>query len=245
MPSEVPTNQKTKQEVTVFEFPMRFAGISMGTVNCYLVKTDTGHILIDTGFPSTRAELQKGLDDAGCRPGSLTLIIMTHGDQDHTGNGEYLREKYGAKIAMHRDEIPAVENGDDTLSRKRRSFLRRGFDRAVLGLLTLFINSGKFERFTPDFTIDEGFDFSEYGFDARALHIPGHSRGSIGVLTAAGDLFCGDLLWNRKRPSTHSIVDDRSELEASVERLEGMRIRTVYPGHGRPFTMESLAQPEE
>jgi len=239
------TTEATKQEVKVFAFPMRFAGIASVTVNCYLIRTSTGYILIDTGFPSTRADLQKDLDDAGCRPGSLKLIIMTHGDQDHTGNGAYLREKYGAKIAMHRDEIPVVEKGDDTLSRKRRPLLRRAFDRAVIVVLPLFVRSGEFERFAPDFTIDEGYDFSEYEFEAKALHLPGHSRGSIGVLTVGGDLFCGDLFWNRKRPSTHSIVDDRSELKASVERLRSMRIGTVYPGHGKPFRMESLTQPDK
>jgi glyoxylase-like metal-dependent hydrolase (beta-lactamase superfamily II) len=233
--------QTTEQEPTVFEFPMRFAGISMGTVNCYLVKTDIGYILIDTGFPSTRTDLEKKLEAAGCRPGLLKLVVMTHGDQDHTGNGAYLREKYGAKISMHRDETAVVEKGNDTLSRRRRSFPRRVFNRAALEVLSLFVNSGKFERFSPDFTVDEGYDFSEYGFDARVLHIPGHSRGSIGILTADGNLFCGDLLWNRKRPTTHSIVDDRSELMASVKRLKDMRIKMVYPGHGKPFTMDSLA----
>jgi glyoxylase-like metal-dependent hydrolase (beta-lactamase superfamily II) len=235
--------QTARQEPDVFEFPMRFAGINMGTVNCYLIKTDVGYVLIDTGFPSTRAALERKLEDAGCRPGTLKLIIITHGDQDHTGNGAYLREKYGAKIAMHSAETAVVENGDDTLSRRRRSFPRRVFEKALLEVLSLFANSGKFERFAPDFTVDEGYDFSEYGFHARVLHIPGHSRGSIGILTADGNLFCGDLLWNRKRPSTHSIVDDRSELSASVERLKGLTISMVYPGHGKPFTMDSLAQP--
>jgi hydroxyacylglutathione hydrolase len=221
---------------------MRLAGIKMGTVNCYLIKTGAGYILIDTGFRSSRADLEKELQDAGCRPGDLRLIVMTHGDQDHTGNGVYLREKYGARIAMYRDESGVVENGDDTMSRRKRSFFRRVFNRIVLELLSLFVMSGKFERFSPDFTIDEGYDFSEYGFDAKVLHIPGHSKGSIGILTADGDLFCGDLLWNRRKPSTHSIVDDQSELKASVERLKSMRINMVYPGHGKPFTMKSFTK---
>ena len=114
-----------RQEVRIFEFPMRFAGFEMGTVNCYLIKTYADHILIDTGFPSTRTDLERKLEDAGCRPGALKLIVMTHGDQDHTGNGAYLREKYGAKIAMHRDEIAVVEKGDDTLSRRRKSLPRQ------------------------------------------------------------------------------------------------------------------------
>jgi glyoxylase-like metal-dependent hydrolase (beta-lactamase superfamily II) len=228
------------QEIKSIEFPMRLAGIRMGTVNSYLIKTETGYILIDTGSPSRRADLEKELQNAGCRPGNLRLIVMTHGDQDHTGNGAYLREKYGAKIAMHRDESGVVENGDDTLSRRRRSLLRRVFSRFVLELLSVLGMSGKFERFSPDFTIDEGYDFSEYGFDAKVLHIPGHSKGSIGILTTDGDLFCGDLLWNRRRPGTHSIVDDQADLKASLERLKSMRINMVYPGHGKPFSMESV-----
>ena len=49
------------------------------------------------------------------------------------------------------------------------------------------------ERFNPDLEIDEGFDLSRHWLDGRILHIPGHLKGSIGVLTAKGDLFCGDI----------------------------------------------------
>jgi hydroxyacylglutathione hydrolase len=231
------------QEIKSIEFPMRMAGINVGAVNCYLIRTDAGYILIDTGFPNNRANLERELERAGCRPGNLSLIVMTHGDQDHTGNGAILRRRYGAKIAMHRNESGVVENGDDTLSRKRMSLLQRIFSKIVLKVLSLLVRSGRFERFRPDFTIDEGYDLSEYGLDAKALHLPGHSRGSIGILTAAGDLFCGDLLWNMRRPGTHSIVDDPVELKTSVEKLKNLRINTVYPGHGKPFPMESFTQP--
>ena len=40
---------------------------------------------------------------AGCKLGSLKLIVLTHGDFDHTGNAAYLRHKYAIKIAMHFD----------------------------------------------------------------------------------------------------------------------------------------------
>lgn len=230
------------QEIRIIEFPMRFAGFDIGTVNCYLIRTDAGYVLIDTGFPNNRAELEKELENAGCTPGNLKLIVMTHGDLDHTGNGAYLREKYGAKIAMHRDESAVVEHGDDTLSRRRRSFPRRTFDKIALKLLSVFARSGKFERFSPDFTMDDGYNLTEYGLDAKVLHIPGHSRGSIGILTTRGDLFCGDLLWNMRKPGTHSIVDDQGELETSVERLKKLKTSMVYPGHGKPFPLESLRQ---
>jgi len=57
--------------------------INFGGVNCYLVKTGDGFILIDTGVPSKRVDIEKELVRAGCKPGDLKLIVLTHGDFDH------------------------------------------------------------------------------------------------------------------------------------------------------------------
>ena len=48
------------------------------------------------------------LAGAGCQPGQLKLIVLTHGDVDHAGNAAYLREKYGAPIASHAAEMGVV-----------------------------------------------------------------------------------------------------------------------------------------
>jgi hypothetical protein len=50
----------------------------LGTVNCYLVETGTGSVLIDTGSSNRRAELEGELTSAGCKPGDLKLIVLTH-----------------------------------------------------------------------------------------------------------------------------------------------------------------------
>ena len=60
-------------------------------VNCYLIKADNHYFLIDTGMPNKRKVIEKELKSAGCRPGNLTLIILTHGDLDHAGNAAYFR----------------------------------------------------------------------------------------------------------------------------------------------------------
>jgi hypothetical protein len=85
---------------------------SIISVNCYLVRNAAGYFLIDSGLSKTRADLLKGLESAGCRPGDLKLILLTHGDLDHTGNSTCLRQKFGAKIAMHRGDLENVESGD-------------------------------------------------------------------------------------------------------------------------------------
>lgn len=206
-----------------------FGGI---TGNCYLVKTDTGFILIDTGRASKRTKLEKELESVGCKPGNLNLIVLTHGDFDHTGNCAYLREKFGTKIAMHYDDSGMVERGDMFWKRKTDNILAR----KIVNVLF------RIRKFKPDFTINEGYDLSEYGLDAKVLHLPGHSQGSIGILTAGGDLFCGDLFMNTDKPALSSIIDDPAEANTSVEKLKSLRINTVYPGHGKPFPMSSFTK---
>ena len=103
----------------------------LGSVNCYLIETDTGYILIDTGSSNKRTDLEKELESAGCQPGYLKLIVLTHGDFDHTGNAAYLRKKFGTTIAMHRSESEVVESGDMMLSRKGRHILTRIIFRIV------------------------------------------------------------------------------------------------------------------
>jgi len=71
--------------------PQEIRTIYFGWVNCYLIKSDTGYILIDTGFSTKRTDLEKKLESAGCQPGNLKLIVITHGDFDHIGNCTYLR----------------------------------------------------------------------------------------------------------------------------------------------------------
>lgn len=95
---------------------------NLGRVDCYLIETDTGHILIDTGGSNRRTDLEKELESAGCKPGNLKLIILTHGDFDHTGNAAYLRKEFGTKIAMHYDDSGMAERGDMFSNRKNPIF---------------------------------------------------------------------------------------------------------------------------
>jgi hydroxyacylglutathione hydrolase len=203
----------------------------LGSVNCYLIKTATGYILIDTGCRGRRTELEKELESAGCKPGNLQAIVLTHGDFDHSGNAAYLRRKFGARIVMHHNDSGMIVRGNMFWNRSKSNIL-------VKVIAPILFRFGKSERCEPDSYVEDGEDLSENGFDARVLHIPGHSKGSIGVLTSSADLFCGDLLENIEKPKLNSIMDDSTTANTSVEKLSKLGIRTVYPGHGKPFPMD-------
>jgi hydroxyacylglutathione hydrolase len=203
------------------------------SVNCYLVETDKGFILIDTGWAKTRAFLEANLDSAGCKPGNLKLIIATHGDFDHIGNCAYLRNKFGTKLAMGNEDRGMAERGDMFWNRKKGNV----FLRTLAGLLFTLAPE---DRFSPDVCLKDGDDLGKYGLDAKVISIPGHSAGSIGIHTATGDLFCGDLFQNTRSPALSSIMDDPAAAQKSSAKLDGLHTGTVYPGHGRPFHMELL-----
>lgn len=205
------------------------------SVNCYLLRAGDGFVLIDTGVAKKRAFIEQELGSAGCRPGNLNLIILTHGDFDHSGNAAYLRDKYDTKVAMHREDAGCVERGDMFWNRKQPNFIIKMLTRLVSRL-------DESDRFAPDVHLEDGMSLSEYGLDAEVISITGHSKGSIAILTGEGDLFCGDLLGNASEPRLWSLMDDLEAAGASIEKLKGLAVRTVYPGHGKPFSAEQLKQ---
>jgi glyoxylase-like metal-dependent hydrolase (beta-lactamase superfamily II) len=208
--------------------------LRMGIVNCYLLDTGESFFLIDSGGKNQRAFVEKELENAGCRPGSLKLILLTHGDFDHSSNAAYLRRNFGVPVAIHTEDALPVEQGDMFANRTAPVNL------LVRKLTPILFGIGQAERFTPDVLLNDGDDLACHGLAARVLHLPGHSKGSCGVLTSEGDLFCGDLFDNLKAPALTTLVDDPTALRASFERVKAMPIRRIYPGHGEPFTLDQL-----
>lgn len=212
-------------------------------VPCFLINTHDGFIMIDTGDSSDLQNLKKELDLAGIKPGNLKLILLTHGDFDHSGNAAFLQHNYGVKIAMHIDDSQMVLSGDMQINRKTKPDRISNFGKIIIFISSYLAKLAKFNTFIPDIYVEDGFDLSEYGFDAQVVHLPGHSKGSIGILTTSGDLFCGDLLMNMFKPDLHFTIDDLSSLNNSIEKLKGLKIKTVYPGHGKPFPMSKFINP--
>ncbi|ADY14248.1 MBL fold metallo-hydrolase [Sphaerochaeta globosa] len=212
--------------------------IDVGGVNCYLIEADDDFVLIDTGFSTKRMFLDEVLKKAINKPGEvpkkLKLVILTHGDSDHAGNCKFLKENYGAKIAMHFEDSKMVENGDMSWNRKSKpdkiSFTFR--------LVTLaFGKNSAFGTFKPDIYLQEGQNLSKFGLSAKVIHLPGHSKGSIGVLTNEGDLFCGDLIYNF---AGFKYIDNLEDFNKSIDKLKKLDINILYPGHGKPFSISNF-----
>jgi hydroxyacylglutathione hydrolase len=220
---------------------MQIKWINLGMVNCYLIKTDDAFVLVDTGIPVKRKSLENRLVESGCVPGKLNLVILTHGDIDHSGNCVYFRKKFGVKIGMHRLDSNMVENCDLRQERKVTSVLMK-LMQSVMSMTGIYKKMvSDFERFKPDIYLEDGQSLTDFGINGKIIHIPGHTDGSIAVLTEDGDAVTGDTLFNiGGRLSQAMIIGDQKKLDESYARLKSLNIQTVYPGHGKPFRMDEL-----
>ena len=219
-------------ETITLRLPLR-----MGKVNCYLIGTGSERVLIDTGPAKDRGTLEWGLHAAECEPGDISLIVITHADTDHTGNCAYLKKEFKTKVALHPDEVAAVTGGDLTQTRANITPGKRRLAK-MGGSMTRLKPA---DQFKPNITVEGGETLSAYGVNARIIHTPGHSMGSISILTSDGDLFCGDLLENGKRgPGPGSIVDDEKLQAESIRKVIELGAKMVYPGHGEAFAIEEL-----
>jgi glyoxylase-like metal-dependent hydrolase (beta-lactamase superfamily II) len=144
--------------------------IDDGYVTCHFIEGDDGSVvLIDACASEDAAAILAALEGAGHGPVDVTAVLLTHGHADHRGGvGAFER----AKIYAHRDELP----------------LLLGEVRAR-GPLPWLSGRAQPLEVTP---VDDGevVDLGG-GLTARALHVPGHTSGSVAWLI--GDtLFLGD-----------------------------------------------------
>lgn len=72
-----------------------------GVANSYLIKTNEGNVLFDTGLATQSAKHKRLLQAAA--PGVITHIILSHSHADHIGGTKFWKAEFpNAKIITHR-----------------------------------------------------------------------------------------------------------------------------------------------
>jgi len=130
--------------------------IKVGATNCYLLKSSSGNVLIDTGYKRKANIILDFLRDNEISLESIGLIILTHAHYDHIGNASVIREKTGAKIMLHKDELESLKNA---ITDKNNINPLNIWGRFLLGKISSI--DTRFDVFTPDIIIDSDFALEE------------------------------------------------------------------------------------
>jgi len=199
--------------------------IRMGYANCYLLSGGGGAILIDTCNYKDGPKIYKRIKDKGVK-----LILLTHGHFDHVSSAKYLADRLHVPIAMSEKDVRIIGKGEDSIL----------LGTTALGkLFSLFskpvLKKATYSVFEPNLLLTDGQDLTKYGVRARVVELPGHTQGSIGVLTKDGDFVVGDAMFNMVRPTVARIFEDKETMLKSVQKIKNSTAQTIYVGHGRPI----------
>lgn len=216
---------------------IRIHRIPLGFTDCYAIQGE-GIIMIDGGMSGKARSFLRAVERIPIRPEEIQLIVITHGHFDHIGSVKDIKEITGAKVVMHQLDKDFIE----------KSFQRlpagvTAWGRISIKLLALFKPLIRIPTTAVDIILgDEGLSLTEYGIPGRVIHTPGHTPGSVTVLLDTGEAFVGDSAMNkfplRLNPGLPILAEDFEKVKESWKQLLDLGARTVYPGHGRPFSAE-------
>lgn len=209
--------------------------IAVHETNCYLVQGAEGAVLIDAGPRGAAKKIIAGIEAAGVSPQDIRLIFITHGHLDHYGAVGEIKAWCGAPVATHYSEPFFSQDRRNALPPAQT--LRGSIVRWLYLLLSPLF---PFAPLKPDILLEDGADLSPYGVDAHTILVPGHSPGSLAVVTTKGDAFIGDLFVNYSVPSQPIYLSDRKAWQQSYERIQALKPRMIYVGHGEPFPGSKL-----
>jgi len=168
-------------------------------------------IAIDTATPSL-AWISGQLEQRGW---TLKLIVSTHGHWDHIGDNAAVSGHTGADIAVHPLDRHHLESPKP------------------LWAPFAIVPS------VPAVELAEGGVIRFGSIRLRVLHTPGHTEGSVCLLSDEdGLLFSGDTLFAGGWGRIDLPGGSPEQMAASIARLAGLDDRiSVFPGHGTDTTI--------
>ena len=195
----------------------------MFATNCWIIAADKGSecIIVDPGMTDISAEVEMIVAEEGFKP---VAALLTHGHLDHTFSVKPLADGYG---------IPAYIHAED-----------RRFIADPAGIHgPQFVEQLKGMNFAEPVSVEnlkDGSTLDFLGVKIRAIHSPGHTRGSLMFLLNEEILLSGDVLFagsiGRTDLPSGSASDMRNTLSKKVLTLDD-DIR-VLPGHGEETTIK-------
>ncbi len=214
--------------------------LRLGINSSYLIRGSNGIILVDAGTPNKIRSFKRKLARLYIHPEDIKLIILTHSHFDHSGSAKDIRALTGAKVVMHEIEKSFFDEDRFAMPKGVNTWGKISFP-----LLFPFFKKIHFEKPMVDLTIkNQEFSLSEYGFEGKIFHTPGHTPGSISLLLNSGEAFVGCQAHNgfpfRLRPGFPIYAQDIEKVKESWKLLIEKGAKVIFPGHGKAFPVEVI-----
>ena len=178
----------------------------------YLIRNGELGTLVDAGCGDHTDILLENIKARGLRPENIQFLLLTHCHYDHTGGAARIRESTGCRIIAHEKDAVFIEAGDSGVT------AARWYGRAMIP----FAVDQKLTRETETLHLGD--------CTIQAIHIPGHSPGSVAYTTWSDGrkvLFGQDV----HGPLDPELLSNRSDYTASLEKLLREEADILCEGH--------------
>ena len=199
--------------------------IKGGTDNCYLVSDGKHAILFDTSSGKSINQIIEA-----CSRYEMKALVLSHPHFDHAENAAAISERFNIPVAYHKADEEIFDNYD---AQPLRSYGIVGC--VVLKFSLKALRNTKVNRPDNRVYVEEGDTLADYGFpDISVVELPGHTKGSIGLLIQDHAVLVGDALDNWIRPGVGHLYYDPDVLKKTAERIRSFGPRRIFYGHGCP-----------
>jgi hydroxyacylglutathione hydrolase len=213
--------------------------IKLSISNAFLLRGEKS-ILVDAGSPQDLPALTRQLNQHAVEVGDLALVVLTHVHFDHAGAVAALVKQAKCPIAVHRLEKENLELGQNAPI----------IPVHPLGKMLMPFMGAGFAPTSADILMDDTLDLSPYGVAAQVISTPGHTPGSVSILTEdhqaiAGDLFGGGWplgQFQPGRPRYHYWASSLDDVQASLKRVFSFQPAKIHVGHGGPLDGRQAAK---
>ena len=224
----------------VLDIPFEYQGMT-NHIYPVLLLGGTDVVLVDCGYPGFMGLIEAALKEHGLSVSDLTMIVLTHQDDDHMGAAYEIISKYPhIQIAASAEEAPYISGGKKNLRLQQAEELQERLPEEEKEFGLRFCERLRQVRPVPvDIVLQEGDRF-DWGGGCEIIRTPGHTPGHISLLLSeAQALITGDAAvadQGRLVLANPQFCLDTEEADRSLKRLKGMKCKRYICYHSGIFS---------